>query len=108
MALEKVWSRHFLSIFWDDELECVIMKWSGFARDDEFRDGLNRGLQLLSEKRARLWLADMRGLGAVTREDQDWSNSNWFPRAVKQGLRFLAMIAPGARHGEPDHGFSDR
>ena len=84
----------FLNIQWDDSIKSVIMTWKKFAQGDDFRMGLNEGVNLVSQKGGSNWLADLRDLGAVTKEDQQWSNEDWYPRAIAVGVRFMAIIMP--------------
>ncbi len=85
---------NFLKIFWDDEARTVIMQWNRFAKDQDFRNGLDEGLKLLKNKSTHRWLADLRNLGTVTKEDQEWSNNDWYPRAIRDGIRDMAIIMP--------------
>jgi hypothetical protein len=39
-------------------------------------------------------LADLRNLGVVSQDDQTWSNTDWFPRAVQGGIRYMAIVVP--------------
>lgn len=85
---------NFLSISYDPSVKCVNMQWKSFAHGDDFRNGLDEGLNLIKAKSASRWLADLRDLGTVTQKDQEWSNNDWFPRAVTQGIRKMAIIMP--------------
>lgn len=84
----------FLLIHWDDSIKSVVMTWKKFARGDHFRNGLNEGVNLIKEKGGLNWLADLRDLGTVTNEDQQWSNEDWYPRAIAAGIRYMAIIMP--------------
>ncbi|NJP04710.1 MAG: hypothetical protein HC837_03290 [Chloroflexaceae bacterium] len=84
----------YLCIRWDSEINSVLMEWKSFVFGNDFRQGLNKGLELAREKRASRWLADLRKLGVVSQEDQQWSNQDWFPRALAQGIRSMAIVVP--------------
>lgn len=84
----------FLTIQWRDDIGSVYMKWKRFIDGEDFRFGLNRGLDLAIEKKTDRWLADLRKLEVVTPEDQAWSTDDWFPRAVAGGVRRMAIIVP--------------
>ena len=86
--------RPYLTIRWDQATRSVIMEWKMFVDGDGFRDGLNTGLELLVEKRASRWLADLRKLEVVTADDQKWSNEDWFPRAISAGIKAMAIVVP--------------
>lgn len=84
----------FLTIYWDNSIACVIMEWKKFVAGNDFRTGLDTGLQLIIDKRSTKWLADLRNLGVVAQEDQEWSNNNWFPRALIAGITHMAIVQP--------------
>ena len=83
-----------LRILWDDELDAVVMKWREPVGGVPFRDGMSRGLGLLMLKRAERWLADLSWLGMLTKADEAWMNDEFFPRAIDEGLRWLAIVNP--------------
>lgn len=83
-----------LTIEWDEQHECVIMNWKGFVGGDKFRDGLLKGLDLLIEKKASRWLAILTKMGSLLKEDQEWSNKEWFPRAFEAGVKKIAIVIP--------------
>lgn len=84
----------YLTIRWNEEGGFVEMQWKQLAKGDEFRQGLDMGLNLLREKKATKWLADLRQLGVVEKEDQVWSNENWFPRAYDAHIKYMAIVVP--------------
>jgi hypothetical protein len=84
----------YLTIRWDLATRTVIMEWKMFVDGEAFRNGLNTGLELLVEKGASHWLADLRNLGVITPDDQKWSNEVWFPKAVSKGIRVMAIVVP--------------
>jgi hypothetical protein len=45
-------------------------------------------------KKTGRWLADLRNLGPIAPDDQQWSNEDWFPRAIAGGVRWMALVAP--------------
>jgi hypothetical protein len=68
-----------------------------FGRDltsDDLRDVLNRGVDLLKEHGATKWLSDNRAIEPHSKEDSDWVNSNWLPRAIAAGWKFWALVVP--------------
>lgn len=84
----------YLTASYDEDLDAVVMDWHDFANGEEFREGLDAGLELVNEKRASNWLADLREMGTVTDDDQEWSNTDWFPRAMESSLTSMAIVQP--------------
>ncbi|AHF99132.1 hypothetical protein HALLA_10030 [Halostagnicola larsenii XH-48] len=83
-----------LTIEWDPTIETVVMNWHAFAKGDAYRNGLDKGLELVEDKGATNWLADLRDLGTVTQEDQEWTQNEWHPRAFDTTLSNIAVLQP--------------
>jgi hypothetical protein len=84
----------FLTIEWDDSIEAVIMNWTGFAESDEYREGLNEGLELVKRHDTENWLADLREMKTVSQADQEWTQDDWHPRAFETPLSNMAIVQP--------------
>jgi hypothetical protein len=83
-----------LTITYDPGLDGVEMDWHGFANGEAYREGLNEGLALANERGAENWLADLRDMESIPEDDQEWSNEEWFPRAIDSSLRNMAIVQP--------------
>lgn len=83
-----------LTVKYEKDLDAVVMDWHSFAQGDVFRDGLDTGLELIQKEQAENWIADLREMGTVGDDDQEWSNNNWFPRALETSLTHMAIIKP--------------
>ncbi len=90
----KHFDEDFLEIHWDEHVKCVTMVWKKFAKGDNFRKGLNAGLDLIKQKQASKWLADMTNMQVLALDDQEWANVDWFPRGIAGGIRKMALITP--------------
>lgn len=83
-----------LTIHWDDDTKIIWAEWKETPSAEIYRRGLNAGLELLQQKKARKWLADTRLLGALQTEDVKWGNEDWMPRMLAAGLRWMAFVTP--------------
>jgi hypothetical protein len=83
-----------LTVTHDTDLDAVVMDWDGFVKGQEYRDSLEAGLELVQQERATNWLADLREMGTVDTDDQEWTNQDWFPRAMDSTLKHMAIIKP--------------
>ena len=82
-------------VTWDDELAGVVMQWKGEVHDSaEFRNVIQKELELIEQKRPRKLYLDMRKMGFILPEDQAWLREYWDPRAVASGLKLVAMVVP--------------
>jgi len=61
---------------------------------EEFRNILNTGAETMEKYKATKWLSDDRENSALSPEDTEWSKSNWFPRALKAGWKYWALVVP--------------
>jgi hypothetical protein len=85
----------FLTIYWDDSFEGVLMEWKGsFQKGEQIKQGLDAGLDFLIEKKATRWLANTKELSVFTKETQTWINESWFPRIMGSTARAMAVIVP--------------
>lgn len=66
----------------------------------DFRDILNKGLEQMQARRATKWLSDDRKNTVLAEDDQNWAQSDWFPRAVKAGWKYWAIVNPEKAVGQ--------
>lgn len=81
-----------LRLHWDAATNIVCAEWRGEVRGEPMRDGLEKGLALIIEKKARRWLVDSRQLGAIEPADVKWVNDHWIPQAVDAGISWMAFV----------------
>ncbi len=94
---EKLADLPHLTIRWDESCGAVWMEWKAFAHGDKFRAGLDDGLSEMRRRKSHKWLADLRKLGVISPDDETWINDVWFPRACRDGIRFMAVVMPVER-----------
>jgi hypothetical protein len=83
-----------ITIDWDEQTKSVVMKWKGFVSGEDFRSEVVKGLELIKGKKGVKWLADLSEMGVIAQEDQKWTDQIWFPQAVKEGIKFIAIVRP--------------
>jgi hypothetical protein len=88
------YDKDHLTATYDDATDTVVMEWYTFAEGEPFREGLDAGLDLVKQEGAENWLADLKDLGTVDQDDQEWSNQDWFPRAMETTLTNMAIVQP--------------
>ncbi len=89
----------YITVECDTEAGIVQHEMHRFVVSDMFRQGLERGLELMREHGATKWLSDDRRNGTLSTEDSDWAANVWQPRAVALGLASWAMVLPEAVFG---------
>ena len=70
----------------------VIVSWKNSPINNEFKDVLNAGLEIVKEHKIKKWIGDCTYLGAVGQEDQQWSNNEWFPQIISLGVAKMGVI----------------
>lgn len=91
--MEKlIFQKPFLDIFADKDKKLIHLKWKNFAASDEFRQGLNFGLEYVKNNNVESWLANLRDMSIIKEADRDWTNKEWFPLIAKTNLKKMAII----------------
>ena len=85
-------NEQLLQINYDSDANAVVMKWSGFSKNDEFREANEAVLDFIKQSRANKLLADTRDMKIISIKDQQWLYLNWLPRTIAAGLNFAAII----------------
>lgn len=83
-----------ITITWDENVKCIQAIGQGFVDGNSYRGSMDKGLELLKEKKASRWLADMLDQKVLSSEDQDWTIQDWTPRAVAAGIKKSAFVVP--------------
>ncbi len=81
-------------IYYDDNDAYVVMEWNDYSTSEQFRQGTEKMLQLLSEKKASKVLADIRNMLLIGQADQRWLETDFLPRAIREGFKKFAVISP--------------
>ena len=97
--LENFRDNPICSIRHDEANHCIQVIWRQYATQIQFRYIHEKLLSLICEHRVDKILGDDTALPAIPTEDRFWIIDEWFPRAVKCGLRFAASKQPDAYFG---------
>ncbi|HTE24048.1 hypothetical protein [Flavitalea sp.] len=82
------------NIYFDTDSNCVIMEWNGYATSAQFKEGTELMLNTLIKNNANKVLANIRDMVLIGREDQEWLDHHFLPRATEFGFKALAIIRP--------------
>ncbi|MCI1188161.1 hypothetical protein MON38_12095 [Hymenobacter sp. DH14] len=92
----EIFSEPYGRVLLDEAVPCVIIQWFGFANRTEFLALQNTALRYLEDHAtpARPWglVADVRRMGAIPTEVQEWLVNDFNPRAVAAGLREVSVV----------------
>lgn len=70
----------------------ITLTWTGFAPSTVFRSILEDALMNVRLQHLSFWLADLRKMNAILRQDEQWSANDWFPRLAASGLKRMAIL----------------
>lgn len=82
------------NIYYEPVIDSVIMEWSGYATSREFKEGTELMLKLLIENDTFKVLGDIKDMTIIAKEDQEWLDIDFLPRATDAGFRVLAVVRP--------------
>jgi hypothetical protein len=87
-------SNEVYNIYFDQEIEAVVMEWDGYATSEKFKEGTELMLNTLIKNNCFKVLADIKDMVLISMEDQEWLNGHFLPRAIEFGFKAIAIIRP--------------
>lgn len=94
MSTTRVLDNEFASIVYHEEKKIVHHTFHKEISGEEFRNVLNRGVDVMKKNNANKWLSDDRKNSVLPDDDTAWAMSNWFPRAKEAGWQYWALVVP--------------
>ena len=82
------------NIYFDKEINSVVMEWDGYATSNQFKEGTELMLNTLIQNNSFKVLADIKDMILIGMEDQQWLDTHFLPRALKFGFKAIAIIKP--------------
>ena len=82
------------NIYFDPEINAVVMEWNGYATSKQFKEGTELMLNTLIKNNCSKVLADIKDMKIIGMEDQQWLNEEFLPRATTFGFKAIAIIKP--------------
>ncbi len=90
--METKFDNTVVTVFYDKAIDSVIFDWKQAPTSTEFREALNKGLEVVQSTHCKNWIGDCTNLGAIDDVDQNWSNTEWFPKALGAGISKMGVI----------------
>ena len=82
------------NVYFDKNLDCVVMEWDGYATSKQFKQGTEIMLNTLIQNNCSKVLADIKDMKIIAMEDQQWLNEEFLPRATTFGFKAIAIVKP--------------
>lgn len=90
--MEKFFETESISLGWDDKNNWVYSNWLKNPSPEQYKEGLEKALELIIKKNAKGWLANIVNLGIVSNELQAWILEKWTPRLIQTPIKKTAMV----------------
>lgn len=95
--MERVKSFGYLDIFWEESSRSLISQWKGGAANRDLRAGLDAGLEEFKRRPAGTqWIGETTHIGLINDADQEWTNTDWIPRFLATGVKYMAVVQPAS------------
>jgi hypothetical protein len=79
---------------WDEQKNVVVLTWQGAAYGKALRTPIEKLLELVTSKQKKGWVVDLSKIGGVSKEDQEWYDQDFLPRATSQGIKRIGTTVP--------------
>jgi hypothetical protein len=94
MSKTTVLDSEYATLYYYPEQKIVHHVFKKFIYGQEFRQVLEKGLEIFKEQGAQRWLSDDRLNSALPKEDSEWGINEWSPQVVGAGWKFWAIVMP--------------
>lgn len=80
--------------YFDEDLHFVVSVFEGFLNYEEFTDLALGTLKVVEKFKADKILVDTSRLKVMIKENQQWIDTVWFPKAKNIGVSYMAFLVP--------------
>lgn len=97
---ESYFENKAIRITWNPEGGFIQVEWKGYATNREYLEILAKQLALTKQKKADKILYDLRKIGVVSAENQQYTNEVYFPQMAQANSKRAAIVVPESIFGE--------
>jgi hypothetical protein len=94
MSKTTVIDTDYATLWYYPEQKIVHHVFKRFIYGQEFRQVLEKGLEIFKQHGAQRWLSDDRNNSALPKADSEWGINDWSPRVVEAGWKYWAIVMP--------------
>jgi len=84
----------FTELLIDKKNKILMSKRFGYPTEEKVKKSLENSLELIEKYSITKIITDLRQVKGTWTMATDWVAQNWFPRAIKAGLKYIAYIYP--------------
>lgn len=81
-------------VSYDPTTKTVIAQFQGFLTNNEFVSIAEKTHATRVQNRCYKQLNNIENMAVLSKENQEYAENVWFPKAVKTGLKFFAFVVP--------------
>jgi hypothetical protein len=81
-------------VYWDWEIQCIVLELKQCDSTTEYRPFMERVLQETRDRGSTKLLADMSQMSEIGVDDLLWTETDWFVRLKEAGVRHVAVVSP--------------
>ncbi len=100
MASTVVLDNEYATLWFHESTKIVHHKIKKYIYGDNLKKLLTTGYETLKQKGGKKWLSDDLLNGPLGKDDGAWAKSEWFPKVVKAGWKFWAIVMPAQAIGQ--------
>ena len=82
----------FCKIEYIEDLDAVLCSWKKYCSNDDYRNPLKYGLELINQKNATTWITDTTNGFEGTQEDSQWLATEFSPQAINSTCKTIVFI----------------
>ena len=94
MEKTTILDTEFVTLWYYSDKKIIQHQFKKYLYGTPYREFLDEVTKALQKYRAQKWLSDDRKNSGISKEDQEWGNTDWFPRAKAAGWKYWAIIQP--------------
>lgn len=94
MSRTTILDTDYATLWYYPETKVVHHVFHRYIYGQEFRQVLEKGLEIFKEHGAYKWLSDDRKNSALPTDDMGWAMNDWQPRVIAAGWRYWAIVMP--------------
>lgn len=100
MSRTTIIDTDYATLYYYPEAKIVHHVFHKFIYGQEFRQILEKGLEIFKEHGAQKWLSDDRLNAALPKDDSEWGVNEWSPRVMAAGWKYWALVMPDKISGQ--------
>jgi len=94
--MEKItiFDTEHVALWYYPDKKVIHNQFNKYVYGGPYRDFLNEVTKTFQKYKAQKLLSDDRKNSGISKEDQEWGNTDWFPRTKAAGWKYWAIVQP--------------